>query len=271
MYVIFVLGEEDNTGLARQTLQESFQRRQQSLSSVKRDAGEDVVFRAVPVVVSPTLSLAMKMNAAEVKPKAPLSWASELTSNEVHTSSATKTTAKQEPKKEAQKWGKPVTSTQKTKQNLNPALQPRSAGSIPSPPSGSSSVGQAKSAGIISLGEFLKRQVSNDDSNNDNASSAIPQKNSAVVTTKNKPGPSINSKPASPSKTNPSFYGRAKESAKTPSFSIGKKATNGPSVSSKPGIYSGGKSQGSKPSANSHMSKTLSSWKKSRAVKSGTV
>lgn len=48
--------------------------------SVKRDAGEDFVFRAVPVVVSPTLSFSMKLNSADFKAKAPLTWATELAS-----------------------------------------------------------------------------------------------------------------------------------------------------------------------------------------------
>lgn len=249
------------------------------MPSVKRDAGEDVVFRAVPVVVSPTLSLSMKMNAAEIKPKAPVSWASELAAKKVQKTSSNETNTgfkssapKQEPKKEvlSQKLEKQASSVQKPKQsgNLNPALQPRSAGSVPSPSGnsqGTSSVGLSKSGGIISLGEFLKRQVSNEDNTTDKTIASVPQKNSAVVTTKNKPGLSINAKLASPSKT--SFYDRAKESGKTPSFSIGKKT--GTTVNNKPGIYSSGKSQVSKPASNTHMTKTLSSWKKSRAVKSG--
>jgi hypothetical protein len=48
----------------------------------------------------------------------------------------------------------------------------------------------------------------------------VQKKGNAIVTTKNKPVPSINTKPASPSKQTSSFYGRAKEasSSKVPSL-----------------------------------------------------
>ncbi|XP_076097382.1 uncharacterized protein LOC143067763 isoform X3 [Mytilus galloprovincialis] len=271
--------EEDHSGLAGQTLQESFDRRQQSMSSVKRDAGEDVVFRAVPVVVSPTLSFSMKLNS-DIKPKAPLTWASELKGEQelpVLAAGAKPSFKLADPKhvtkkdSDNKKFEKPVTAVSKSKSsgNLNRALQPRSAGSIPSISTSSSdekSLGHSKSAGIISLGDFLKRQLSNEDDNTAKSESFSQKNNSALVTTKNKPGPSINTKPASVSKPSPSFYGKAKESSKGSSYSIGKKAETGTSSSGKPGIY--GKSQGGKPAGNSHMSKTLSSWKKSRAVKS---
>ncbi|XP_052104935.1 uncharacterized protein LOC127737994 isoform X4 [Mytilus californianus] len=271
--------EEDHSGLAGQTLQESFERRQQSMPSVKRDAGEDVVFRAVPVVVSPTLSFSMKLNS-DIKPKAPLTWASELSGEQelpALAAGARPSFKLAEPKHVSKKDSvnkkseKPVTAVSKSKSsgNLNPALQPRSAGSVPSISTSSGdekSLGHSKSAGIISLGDFLKRQISNEDDNSAKSESFSQKNNSALVTTKNKPGPSINTKPASVSKSSPSFYGKAKESSKVSSYSIGKKAETGTSLSGKPGIY--GKSQGGKPAGNSHMSKTLSSWKKSRAVKS---
>lgn len=249
------------------------------MSSVKRDAGEDVVFRAVPVVVSPTLSFSMKLNS-DIKPKAPLTWASELKGEQelpVLAAGAKPSFKLADPKhvtkkdSDNKKFEKPVTAVSKSKSsgNLNRALQPRSAGSIPSISTSISdekSLGHSKSAGIISLGDFLKRQLSNEDDNTAKSESFSQKNNSALVTTKNKPGPSINTKPASVSKPSPSFYGKAKESSKGSSYSIGKKAETGTSSSGKPGIY--GKSQGGKPAGNSHMSKTLSSWKKSRAVKS---
>lgn len=296
---IFIILDEDqgHSGLAGQTLQESVERRQKSMSSVKRDAGEDFVFRAVPVVVSPTLSFSMKLNSADIKPKAPLTWATELASEKESKDLTAGKRTKQiykapEPKKEtrmepvSKKYEKPtsvigkkvdkpasaVVQKSKSSANLNPSLQPRSAGSIPSPSTAgqkSGPLGKSKSAGIISLGEFLKQQLSNEEEEEPKPEAFVQKKGNAIVTTKNKPGPSINTKPASPTKQTSSFYGRAKEasSSKVPSFSIGKKTTTGTSLI-KPGIYSSGKPQVAKPAASSHMSKTLSSWKKSRAVKS---
>lgn len=263
--------------------------------SVKRDAGEDFVFRAVPVVVSPTLSFSMKLNSADIKAKAPLTWATELASEKESKDLTAGKKPKQiykapEPKKETRtepvskkfekptsvigkKIDKPATAVQKSKStgNLNTSLQPRSAGSIPSPTTAgqkSGPLGKSKSAGIISLGEFLKHQLSNEEED-PKPEEVVQKKGNAIVTTKNKPGPIINTKPASPTKQTSSFFGRAKEasSSKVPSFSIGKKTATGTSLI-KPGIYSSGKPQVAKPAASSHMSKTLSSWKKSRAVKS---
>ncbi|XP_061170812.1 centrosomal protein of 295 kDa-like isoform X1 [Saccostrea echinata] len=182
---------------------------------VQRDAGDENVFRAVPVMVSPTLSLSMKFSSSDIKVnKPPVSWSKEPEESDSKSDQKPKRKSDpliskvQEQKSELEKTAKEAKQQVQKSSGLNKALQPRGGGSG-APAQGKTVTKSSKdSSKPISLGQFIS-------------------------------------------------------SRKEGSTLMGKKSDNKPVPLPKPqrpgtGTVNGG----------TGMSKTLSSWKKSRGIKS---
>ncbi|XP_062618455.1 uncharacterized protein LOC134280039 isoform X2 [Saccostrea cucullata] len=186
------------------------------VAPVQRDAGDENVFRAVPVMVSPTLSLSMKFSSSDIKvTKPPVSWSKEPEENETKSDQKPKRKSDpliskvQEQKSELEKMASEAKQKGQKSSGLNKALQPRGGGSgAPTQGKLGAKSSSKESSKPISLGQFIS-------------------------------------------------------SRKEGSTLMGKKSDNKPVPLPKPqrpgtGAVNGG----------TGMSKTLSSWKKSRGIKS---
>ncbi|XP_056005221.1 microtubule-associated protein futsch-like isoform X7 [Ostrea edulis] len=186
--------------------------------TVQRDAGDENVFRAVPVMVSPTLALSMKFSSSQdiMFNKPPVSWSKELEEDEKNVDVKPKRNSDpliskvQEQRAELEKTATEAKQKVQKASGLNRALLPRSGGpgATTQAKTGTKATKESNKPNPMSLGQFISSR---------------------------KEGASL----------------------------MGKKSDNKPVPQPKPQRPGAGSVNGG-----TGMSKTLSSWKKSRGVKS---
>ena len=132
--------------------------------AVQRDAGDENVFRAVPVMVSPTLSLSMKFSSSQdIKfSKPPVSWSKE-PEEEVEEKRSSKpkrnsdplVTKVQEQRAELEKTATEAKQKVQKSSGLNKALQPRGENPGTKGKEGTKTTKEGNKPAPISLGQFL--------------------------------------------------------------------------------------------------------------------
>nr|XP_022338141.1 uncharacterized protein LOC111133779 isoform X7 [Crassostrea virginica] len=132
--------------------------------AVQRDAGDENVFRAVPVMVSPTLSLSMKFSSSQdIKfSKPPVSWSKE-PEEEVEEKRSSKpkrnsdplVTKVQEQRAELEKTATEAKQKVQKASGLNKALQPRGENPGTKEKVGTKTTKEGNKPAPISLGQFL--------------------------------------------------------------------------------------------------------------------